>query len=119
MMDPELQKVLLALHQEVEDMTVKYIPPEPYDKYLLVSTCFACPEQYDLFIKDTNQQVAYFRLRHGTFRVDVPDCGGETVYLARPKGDGCFDTDEREFYLTEALKAVDTYYENLTNSKKS
>lgn len=75
--------------------------------YELVRTCEACPEQYDVY-KD-RVQVGYLRLRHGYFRADCPDCGGETVYTASPKGDGVFYDDEREFYLTEAISAIDAW----------
>lgn len=67
-------------------------------------TCEACPEQYEVF-KD-GKQVAYYRLRHGEFRVDYPDCGGETIYEAEPVGDGTFDESERLVYLTKAMRAV-------------
>lgn len=70
----------------------------------LVETCGACPEQYDAFIG--SKQVGYLRLRNGYFRVDFPDCGGETIYEADPKGDGIFDSEEREFYLNEAKNAI-------------
>lgn len=70
----------------------------------LVQTCFACPEQYDAFDGDT--QVGYLRLRHGKFRVDAPDCGGETIYQAAPKGDGCFEPDERDYYFRLAVDAI-------------
>jgi hypothetical protein len=79
--------------------------------YRLMRTCFACPEQYDVY-DNLGQQVAYFRLRHGGFRVDVPDVGGEQVYTANPKGDGIFEDDERVKYLTEAILAVQEYYIN-------
>jgi len=79
-------------------------------KLKLVETCGACPEQYDVFSED--KQVAYYRLRHGYFRVDVPICGGETIYEAYPNGDGIFESDEREFYLKKAEQAVKKYYEN-------
>lgn len=74
--------------------------------YDLVLTCGACPEQYDVF-KD-GEQVGYLRLRHGYFRADYPDCGGETVYTATPEGDGIFEEDERDFYLTAAIQAIHT-----------
>jgi hypothetical protein len=67
-------------------------------------TCSSHPEQYDVY--DGEKQVAYFRLRHGEFTVDVPDCGGETIYKAQPNGDGLFDANERQKYLTEAVQAV-------------
>ena len=78
-------------------------------------TCGACPQQYDAY-KDYGddeglKQVGYLRLRHGGFRVDVPDCGGETIYRASPKGDGIFDQDEEEFYLKEACEAIAKHLE--------
>lgn len=79
--------------------------------YRLELTCGACPEQYDVY-DSLGQQVAYFRLRHGEFRVDVPDCGGETIYTAEPDGDGIFTREERVKYLTEAVLAVQEYYIN-------
>lgn len=65
----------------------------------------AYPEQYDAFDAD-GRQVGYLRLRHGLFRVDIPDCGGKTVYLAQPKGDGSFTDDERKYHLDQAKKAI-------------
>jgi hypothetical protein len=79
--------------------------------YRLQQTCGACPEQYDVF-DDLGQQVAYFRLRHGGFRVDVPDHRGEEIYHANPEGDGVFMQHERVRYLTEAIMAVQEYYIN-------
>ncbi len=73
--------------------------------YKLDMTCGACPEQYDVY-KD-NKLVGYLRLRHGYFRADYPDCGCETVYTAQPDGDGIFEDDEREHFLTEAINAID------------
>ncbi len=70
----------------------------------LVQTCGACPEQYDCYIGPV--QVGYLRLRHGYFYADYPDCGGKTVYEACPKGDGIFEKDEREYYLTKACEAI-------------
>lgn len=67
-------------------------------------TCFACPEQYDVELDGVH--IGYLRLRHGTFRADYPDCGGETVYVAEPQGDGVFEDDEREHYLTEAVQKL-------------
>jgi hypothetical protein len=73
----------------------------------LVQTCYACPEQYDAFIGDV--QVGYLRLRHGRFRVDVPNCGGQTIYEASPQGDGIFDHDERDYYLRFAVDAIERH----------
>jgi hypothetical protein len=75
----------------------------------LIMTSSVCPEQYDVIFKD--KVVAYFRLRHGGFRVDCPTCGGETVYFAYVKGDGCFYSDrERSIQIHQAKKAVIRYY---------
>lgn len=74
------------------------------EKIELVQTCGACPEQYDAFID--GKQVGYLRLRHGYFRVDFPDCGGETIYDANPDGDGIFTETERDHYLMEAKRAI-------------
>jgi hypothetical protein len=67
----------------------------------LVRTCYACPEQYDVFIGET--QIGYLRLRHGTFRADYPDYNGDTVYTVYPEGDGIFEPKERDKYLNEAI----------------
>lgn len=70
----------------------------------LVMTCRACPEQYDAFLN--GEQVGYLRLRHGQFRVDYLECGGETIYEAEPEGDGIFDFEERDDYLRAAREAI-------------
>ena len=74
------------------------------DGIRLVCTCTTTPEQYDAFIGE--QRIGYLRLRHGAFTVDWPDVGGELVYEAAPNGNGNFDDDEREHYLTEAVRAL-------------
>lgn len=71
---------------------------------ILRLTCGACPEQYDAFRDGI--QVGYLRLRHGSFRVDFPECGGETIYEASPRGDGEFEDDERDYYLRFAVDAI-------------
>lgn len=76
---------------------------EPHEPRL-VMTCFACPEQYEVFLGDT--QIGYLRLRHGEFRAEYPDCGGDTVFRGSPKGDGRFEDDEREQFLSQALDAL-------------
>lgn len=75
-------------------------------------TCPAMPEQYEVF-KD-GKQVAYYRLRHGAFRVDYPECMEETIYEAQPMGDGIFCDNERLFYMNEAMKAVISKLNSLT-----
>lgn len=80
------------------------------DGYTLVRTCFACPQQYDVY-KD-GKMAAYLRLRHGYFYASVPDVGGMVVYNANTKGDGIFDEDEEDYHLQNAIKAVDEWFTN-------
>jgi hypothetical protein len=67
-------------------------------------TCYACPEQYDVFLG--TEQIGYLRLRHGYFAAYHPDVDGSCVFQAYPKGDGIFEEDERGFYLSAALEAL-------------
>ncbi len=64
-----------------------------------------CPEQYNVF--DGETCIGYLRLRHGHFRADWTEFQTVTVYHAYPNGDGGFDDDEREEYLTAAVEAID------------
>lgn len=77
---------------------------ETIQGFELDQTCGACPEQYDVY--KNGEQVGYLRLRHGYFRADYPDCGGETVYHANTIGDGIFDDSERMLHITAALSAI-------------
>lgn len=100
-------EALNRLDQEFELVhAIKSFWPEDceIDGLKLVCTCGACPEQYDVF--DGDKQVGYLRLRHGYFRADCPDCGGETVYESQPQGDGIFDDNERMPELVNAVKAI-------------
>lgn len=69
-------------------------------------TCLGCPEQYDVFNTD-GVQIAYVRLRHGCLRVDVPDCGGETIYTHEFDDNmlGCFENNKQRLkYLKKIAK---------------
>ena len=80
-------------------------------KCKLINTCFACPEQYDLINIDTDEIVAYYRLRHSYFFVSVPDVSGEIIYHARTEGDGLFLNEAERFYhFSNALKALSEHY---------
>lgn len=69
----------------------------------LRQTCWACPEQYDAYLDGV--QVGYLRLRHGSFSVWSAD--QQVEYMrAHPRGDGSFEDDEREHYLTQAKLAI-------------
>lgn len=74
------------------------------DKVRLVLTCGACPEQYDAYVGD--ELVGYLRLRHGYFSVRCPDPSGYEVYSAHPRGDGIFESGERETYLRFGVQAI-------------
>ncbi|AGC36151.1 hypothetical protein B7L88_gp137 [Rhizobium phage RHEph10] len=50
--------------------------------------------------------VGYLRLRHGYFRVEYPDIGGDVILDGHPVGDGCFDPDERDEWLNRAKTAI-------------
>ena len=73
----------------------------------LIMTCSVCPEQYDAF--KGGVQVGYLRLRHGRFYAACPDVGGEEVYEAFPNGDGEFDDNERDHFLSEAKAAIEAW----------
>lgn len=66
-----------------------------------------CPEQYDVLLD--GKQVGYLRLRHGQFTARCPDALDTLVYSANPIGDGCFEPEERDEYLTKAVEAIDSY----------
>jgi len=79
---------------------------------ILIETCGACPEQYDAFYG--RNKVGYLRLRHGTFYVKCPDVNGDTVYETESCiGDGIFEDEEREKYLTNAKKSISHYFNEL------
>lgn len=81
---------------------------------ILIRTCIACPEQYDVFDKEGNQ-VGYLRLRHGYFRAEEDCCGGKTVYEADTKGDGMFESDEKYYHLGKAIEAIKNNLKNESN----
>lgn len=70
--------------------------PLLFKNVLFFRTCFACPEQYDVWFND--KQIGYVRLRWGTLRAYYPDVGGETVFqqtIGTDSWDGMFETDEQ------------------------
>lgn len=72
---------------------------------VLDRTCFACPEQYDVFLND--ERIGYLRLRHGSFTASYPDWDGKLVYhTTEVIGDGIFASSERETQLTKAVIAL-------------
>lgn len=76
-----------------------------FNKIELLRTSSACPEQYDLLID--SEKAGYFRLRHGEFRVDFPDCGDETIYESDAmNGEGLFQPEERGRFLCAGIEAA-------------
>lgn len=72
-----------------------------------VRTCWACPEQYDVF-KD-GKQVGYLRLRHGYFATYYPDHTGEILWDTNAHGDGIFyDQEERDLNLDHAATMLNS-----------
>lgn len=74
--------------------------------YQLVRTCYACPEQYDVFFP-TGEQLGYLRLRHGSFRANLYDVGGKEVYSTCTEGDGIFVEHERVKHLRNAIQELE------------
>jgi len=95
---------LSRLDQELGLDAIEWCKNFEIDGLKLVCTCGACPEQYDVF--DGERQVGYLRLRHGHFRADCPDAGGETVYEAETEGDGVFSEEERRPQMEAAIKKI-------------
>jgi hypothetical protein len=95
-----------------DDQLGLYAPDAPdiiIDGCRLSCTCFACPEQYDVFDDKIGKKIGYLRLRHGVFRADAPKCGGKTVYVGFTTGDGRFEDFERMAFLAEAVEKLQEY----------
>lgn len=91
--------------KDLEQFNMGEFPDRVILGYTLVRTCYACPEQYDVFTR-RNKLVGYLRLRHGRFTVQYPDVYGPIILETNPKGDGMFESDEREHFLTMAILAI-------------
>ena len=71
-------------------------------KFYFLNTCYACPEQYDVY-RSNGELCGYIRLRWGTLRADYPNIDGESIYTYNFEDDfkGSFDSeDERKEYLS-------------------
>lgn len=78
----------------------------------LHQTCSASPEQYDMYVNGEN--IGYFRTRHGYFTVEYL-LNGTQVFESDIKGDSGFDSEERDFFLEEGIKAVLEAHTGLEN----
>lgn len=85
-------------------------------KFYFVNTCYACPEQYDVY-RDNGQICAYVRLRWGNLYAEYPSIDGEVIYNTHfsDNSKGNFDNDnERNHYLKEISEAIkDKIVENM------
>lgn len=85
-------------------------------KFYFVNTCYACPEQYDVY-RDNGQICAYVRLRWGNLYAEYPSIDGEVIYNTHfsDNSKGNFDNDnERDYYLKEISEAIkDKIVENM------
>jgi hypothetical protein len=69
----------------------------------LVQTGWGCPEQYDAYL--SRQLVGYIRHRHGTTESHCPL--GKVVWDDDSSiGDGLFDDEERDRFLTACCMAI-------------
>ena len=96
-----IHKLMISDHNKEQDYS--------YYGLTLKNTCFACPEQYDVYYEDI--LCGYMRLRHGYFRTEYyPDSKecifGDIVYDCEPKGKGRFMEDEREEHLKKGAKSI-------------
>ena len=92
--EPGITEVLHRLRKEYPNLDIE-------------CTCSACPEQYEIWDSEDEDypQIGYLRLRGGQFTAEYPDAGGELVYKACPNGCTFFEDEERERYLTDAVRA--------------
>lgn len=75
-------------------------------------TCFACPEQYDLYRGGT--YVGYVRYRHGMLTAQAYDETNDTrprIYTAEVsrEDDGILTSEQREFYFPRIEHALYTW----------
>jgi hypothetical protein len=76
-------------------------------------TCMACPEQYDVYLDDT--QVGYVRLRWGMLRAYYPDYKSKSVQLYEFQFEdgwtGEFpDERQRKFHLESIANILYNYH---------
>ena len=77
------------------------------DEFELKCTCYAYPEQYDVFKE--KEQIGYIRIRYGKLSCRIPDHNGKSVYnfVFNDIWKGEFyDEKERKLYLNECVDAI-------------
>jgi hypothetical protein len=87
-------------------------------KFYFVNTCYACPEQYDVY-RDNGKACGYARLRWGTLYANYPGINGFTIYEKSFSDNhkGSFESeDERQKYLSKiAIKYKNTILKGLVD----
>ena len=105
------------------DITPVYFgkPADEFTKYgiTLKCTCSGCPEQYDAIDENTGNTIGYLRLRHGCFTVDLLGEEEKQVLAASPRGDGWFEEDEREKYLSVACQVLRIEHARIANNDQA
>ena len=84
------------------------------DGLVFVRTCYACPEQYDVVLQETGEQVGYVRLRWGNLTCEYPDVGGTVIYSANigDEFNGMFESGlQRSACLHDIAKSILKKYE--------
>ena len=82
-------------------------------------TCYACPEQYDVYDENHNV-VGYVRLRWGGLSCEYPYVGGEVIYITSIGNDGwggMFESEEQRLYHLTAI--ADKILERIGNEIKN
>lgn len=103
-LEAQRSKELEALAEEITERTTM----SSDEKFQLVCTCDACPEQYYVYL--AGKEVGYMRLRWGCF---TASCDGFEVYSAESEGEGRFEDCERDHFLNRACHAIKARLEEL------
>ena len=86
-------------------------------EFILVNTCEACPEQYDVYKKEVFEHnlMGYIRLRWGILTLEYPYVGGEMLYIHDfyEEFKGIFNNNnERDDYLFMVICCLNTHIQN-------
>jgi len=86
---------------------------------ILVKTCNACPEQYDVYNESGLDQIGYIRFRFGQLEVHPTGMYDEVLWetnlLDKSINDdylGVIPDELRDDWLNEAKQKLEEYYEN-------
>lgn len=67
-------------------------------KFYFLNTCYACPEQYDVY-RENGEICGYIRLRWGTITAEYPNIDGKCIY------EHCFNDDFKGNFEDEAERS--------------